>query len=110
MLAGMIPRINMVAEQYPDLKANTNFLNLENQLVSLKTKSPTDVSSTTASTSFNKAIEMILDIVAGIKDASDESCGPLRCYPRERSDFLSTSGFPSPWSFDVNVTRHRRSR
>ena len=36
MLAGMLPRINMVAEQYPDLKANTNFLNLQNQLVSLE--------------------------------------------------------------------------
>ncbi|MGB2393493.1 MAG: LemA family protein [Poseidonia sp.] len=69
MLAGMIPRINMVAEQYPDLKANTNFLNLQNQLVSLENQiADRREFYNAASTNFNKAIQMIpSNIVANIK-------------------------------------------
>ncbi len=69
MLAGMLPRINMVAEQYPDLKANTNFLNLQNQLVSLENQiADRREFYNAASTNFNKAIQMIpSNIVAGIK-------------------------------------------
>ena len=36
VLAGMLPKINMVAEQYPQLKADTSFVNLQNQLVALE--------------------------------------------------------------------------
>ena len=36
MLAGLMPRINMVAEQYPELKADSNFLNLQNQITALE--------------------------------------------------------------------------
>lgn len=69
MLAGMLPRINMVAEQYPDLKANTNFLNLQNQLVSLENQiADRREFYNAASTNFNKAIQMIpSNIVANIK-------------------------------------------
>ena len=69
ILSGMLPRINMVAEQYPDLKANTNFLNLQNQLVSLENQiADRREFYNAASTNFNKAIQMIpSNIVAGIK-------------------------------------------
>ena len=69
MLAGMLPRINMVAEQYPDLKANANFLNLQNQLVSLENQlADRREFYNAASTNYNKAIQMIpSNIVAGIK-------------------------------------------
>ena len=69
MLAGLIPRINMVAEQYPDLKANQNFLGLQNQLVSLENQiADRREFYNAASTNFNKQIKMIpSNIVAGIK-------------------------------------------
>ena len=35
----LMPRINMVAEQYPELKADTSFVNLQNQLVSIENPS-----------------------------------------------------------------------
>ena len=38
MLAGMIPRINMVAEQYPDLKANQNMMQFQEELASTENK------------------------------------------------------------------------
>ena len=69
LLAGMIPRINMVAEQYPDLKANTNFLNLQNELVSLENQiADRREFYNSSSTNFNAAIQMIpTNFVAGIK-------------------------------------------
>ena len=69
MLAGLIPRINMVAEQYPELKANENFLGLQNQLVSLENQiADRREFYNAASTNFNKQIKMIpSNIVAGIK-------------------------------------------
>ena len=38
MLSGMMPRINMVAEQYPELKADANFLDLQKYLLPGKKK------------------------------------------------------------------------
>lgn len=35
-LAGLMPKLNFVAEQYPDLKADTQFLNLQKELVSIE--------------------------------------------------------------------------
>ena len=68
-LAGLIPRINMVAEQYPDLKANENFLDLQRQLVALENQVADRREFYNASaTNFNAAIQMIpTNIVAGIK-------------------------------------------
>ncbi len=68
-LAGLIPRINMVAEQYPDLKANASFVELQKQLVALENQVADRREFYNASaTNFNAAIQMIpTNIVAGIK-------------------------------------------
>lgn len=68
-LAGLMPRINMVAEQYPDLKADTSFVNLQNQLVSLENQvSDRREFYNSSATNFNAAIQMIpTSIVAGMK-------------------------------------------
>ena len=69
ILSGMLPRINMVAEQYPDLKADTSFVNLQNQLVSLENQlADRREFYNASSTNFNAAIQMIpTSIVAGMK-------------------------------------------
>ena len=46
-LAALMPRINMVAEQYPELKADTSFVNLQNQLVSIENQVSDGENSTT---------------------------------------------------------------
>lgn len=68
-LAGLIPRINMVAEQYPDLKANASFMELQKQLVALENQVADRREFYNASaTNFNAAIQMIpTNIVAGMK-------------------------------------------
>ncbi|RAH13757.1 MAG: LemA family protein [Methanobacteriota archaeon] len=68
-LAGLMPRINMVAEQYPDLKADTSFVNLQNQLVSLENQvSDRREFYNSSATNYNAAIQMIpTSIVAGMK-------------------------------------------
>jgi hypothetical protein len=35
-MSGMMPRITAVAEAYPELKTDGNFLNIQNELVSLE--------------------------------------------------------------------------
>ena len=69
MLAGLIPRINMVAEQYPDLKADSSFVNLQNQLVALENQlADRREFYNASSTNFNSAIQMIpTNFVASIK-------------------------------------------
>ena len=69
ILSGMLPRINMVAEQYPDLKADTSFVNLQNQLVSLENQlADRREFYNASSTNFNSAIQMIpTNFVAGFK-------------------------------------------
>jgi len=71
-LAGLIPRINMVAEQYPELKADTSFVNLQNQLVSIENQvSDRREFYNASATNWNAAIQMIpTSIVAGMKGAT----------------------------------------
>ena len=75
MLAGMMPRINMVAEQYPELKADSNFLNLQNQITALENQLADRREFYNASaTSFNTAIETIpTNIVAGVKSCKERT-------------------------------------
>ncbi len=75
MLAGLMPRINMVAEQYPDLKADSNFLNLQNQITALENQIADRREFYNASaTSFNTAIETIpTNIVAGVKSCKERT-------------------------------------
>ena len=85
MLSGLLPRINMVAEQYPDLKANQNFLGLQTQLVSME-NSIADRREfyNAASTNFNKAIKMIpSNIVAGIKGCTERQLWTVQAHVRE---------------------------
>ena len=71
-LAGLIPRINMVAEQYPELKADTSFVNLQNQLLSIENQvSDRREFYNASATNWNAAIQMIpTSIVAGMKGAT----------------------------------------
>ncbi|MGB0725482.1 MAG: LemA family protein [Candidatus Poseidoniaceae archaeon] len=75
MLAGLMPRINMVAEQYPELKADSNFLNLQNQITALENQIADRREFYNASaTSFNTAIETIpTNIVAGVKSCEERT-------------------------------------
>ena len=70
-LAGLMPRINMVAEQYPDLKADSSFVNLQNQLVALENQvSDRREFYNASTTNWNSAIQMIpTNIVAGMMSA-----------------------------------------
>jgi LemA protein len=72
MLAGLMPRINMVAEQYPELKADTSFVNLQNQMVSLENQvSDRREFYNASATNWNAGIAMIpTNIVAGMKNAA----------------------------------------
>ena len=56
----MLPRINMVAEQYPQLKADSSFVNLQNQLVALENQlADRREFYNSSATNFNTAIETI---------------------------------------------------
>ena len=70
-LASLMPRINMVAEQYPELKADTSFVNLQNQLVSIENQvSDRREFYNASATNWNAAIQMTpTSIVAGMKGA-----------------------------------------
>jgi LemA protein len=70
-IAGLMPRINMVAEQYPDLKADTSFVNVQNQLVAIENQvSDRREFYNSSATNWNAAIQMIpTSIVAGMKNA-----------------------------------------
>ena len=71
-LAGLMPRINMGAEQYPDLKADSSFVNIQNQLVSIENQvSDRREFYNSSATNWNAAIQMIpTSIVAGMKNAA----------------------------------------
>ena len=71
-LAGLMPRINMVAEQYPELKADTSFVNIQNQLVSIENQvSDRREFYNASATNWNAAIQMIpTSIVAGMKGST----------------------------------------
>jgi len=68
-LAGLIPRINMVAEQYPELKSDASFLNIQNKLVGLENSIADRREFYNSSvTAFNKTIQMIPTVfVANMK-------------------------------------------
>ena len=85
ILSGMIPRINMVSEQYPDLKANANFMDLQNKLVSLENQiADRREFYNAASTNFNKAIQMIpTNIVAGFKGCERRELWTVAAHVRE---------------------------
>ena len=70
-IAGLMPRINMVAEQYPELKADTSFVNIQNQLVSIENQvSDRREFYNASTTNWNAAIQMSpTSIVAGMKGA-----------------------------------------
>ena len=71
-LAGLMPRINMVAEQYPELKADTSFVNIQNQLVSIENQvSDRREFYNASATNWNAGIQMIpTSIVAGMRKAT----------------------------------------
>ena len=69
MMAGMMPRITAVAEAYPELKANENFMGIQRELVSIENQvaDRREMYNATA-TNFNKQIQMIpTTIVASFK-------------------------------------------
>ena len=70
-LAGLMPRINMVAEQYPELKADTSFVNIQHQLVSIENQvSDRREFYNASATNWNAGIQMIpTSIVAGMRKA-----------------------------------------
>ena len=68
-MANMMPRITAVAEAYPELKADSNFLNIQSELVSIENQVADRREMYNASaTNYNKAIQMIpTTFVASIK-------------------------------------------
>ena len=85
LLAGMIPRINMVAEQYPELKSDSSFLNIQNQLVALENSIADRREFYNSSvTTFNKAIQMIPTVfVANIKGCEQRNLFEIFDHERE---------------------------
>ena len=71
MMSGLMPRINAVAEAYPELKADTSFVNLQNQVVTIENQVADRREFYNASaTNWNAAIQMIpTNIVASMKNA-----------------------------------------
>lgn len=67
--SAMIPRINMVAEQYPELKSDSGFVNIQNELVKMEnTIADRREMYNSTTTSFNKTIQMIPTVfVANMK-------------------------------------------
>lgn len=67
--SAMIPRINMVAEQYPELKSDSGFVNIQNELVIMEnTIADRREMYNSTVTSFNKTIQMIPTVfVANMK-------------------------------------------
>lgn len=60
LLSGIMPQIYAVAEQYPELKANENFLNLQNEIVSIENQvADRREFYNSAVTNWNTAIEVI---------------------------------------------------
>ena len=70
-IAALMPRIHMLAEQYPEVKADSSCVNLQNQLVSIENQvSDRREFYNSSATNWNAAIQMIpTSIVAGMKKA-----------------------------------------
>jgi len=73
-LAGLMPRLNFVAEQYPDLKADSSFTNLQKELVSIENQvSDRREYYNSSCGNWNAAIHMIpTNIVANTMSAKDK--------------------------------------
>ena len=71
MLSGILPKINVVAEQYPELKANENFMNLQKEIVSMENQiADRREFFNSSATNWNAAIQMIpANIVASFMKA-----------------------------------------
>jgi LemA protein len=71
MLSGMMPKIFALSEAYPDLKANTNFLELQKQIVSIENQvADRREFYNSSATNWNAAIQMVpTNIVAGFMGA-----------------------------------------
>ena len=85
MMANMMPRITAVAEAYPELKSDTSFLNIQNELVSIENQvaDRREMYNATA-TNFNKAIQMIpTTFVASIKGCQRRDLFEVQGFARE---------------------------
>ena len=71
MLSGMMPKIFALSEAYPDLKANTNFLELQKQIVSIENQvADRREFYNSSATNWNAAIQMVpTNIAAGFMGA-----------------------------------------
>tara|TARA_B100001142_G_C14259953_1_gene626626 strand:+ start:691 stop:1266 length:576 start_codon:yes stop_codon:yes gene_type:complete len=83
--AAMIPRINMVAEQYPELKSDSGFVNIQDKLVALEnTIADRREFYNSTTTAFNKTIQMIPTvIVANIKGSERRELFEIFDHERE---------------------------
>ena len=84
-MANMMPRITAVAEAYPELKSDTSFLNIQNELVSIENQvaDRREMYNATA-TNFNKAIQMIpTTFVASIKGCQRRDLFEVQGFARE---------------------------
>lgn len=89
MLAGIMPQIYAVAEQYPDLKANEGFINLQNEIVSIENQvADRREFYNSAVTNWNTAIEVIpANMVASTmgaqrKDTFEVEAAEVRAAPK----------------------------
>ena len=85
MMANMMPRITAVAEAYPELKADSSFLNIQNELVSIENQvADRREMYNAASTNYNKAIQMIpTTFVASIKGCQRRDLFEVQGFARE---------------------------
>ena len=83
--AAMIPRINMVAEQYPELKSDSGFVNIQKELVALEnTIADRREFYNSTTTAFNKTIQMIPTVfVANIKGSERRELFEIFDHERE---------------------------
>ena len=91
MMANMMPRITAVAEAYPELKADSSFLNIQNELVSIENQvADRREMYNAASTNYNKAIQMIpTTFVASIKGCQRTDLFEVQGFAREAPALFS---------------------
>ena len=91
MMANMMPRITAVAEAYPELKADSSFLNIQNELVSIENQvADRREMYNAASTNYNKAIQMIpTTFVASIKGCQRRDLFEVQGFAREAPALFS---------------------
>ena len=86
-----MPRITAVAEAYPELKADSSFLNIQNELVSIENQvADRREMYNAASTNYNKAIQMIpTTFVASIKGCQRRDLFEVQGFAREAPALFS---------------------